>query len=123
MRVFEKLNTLWFRLSIFLFSAVISTAALADDGIIPVSSDEQIQSGESFIDVCKAILKENATFIEFGLATLIAVMAVVGLVHGYNKSVDEHNNKPLMATLTRVIIMVIFGGALIYLLQVVVKKV
>lgn len=117
MRLVNKIKKLWTKIT-FIWLYLVTSVALADDGIIPISQDEQIQSGESYSEVFKKILKnEVLPIIEFGVAILFVSLAAIGVHKGYKKAHEEHDSHPFTSSIINAVIFVVVGASLVYLLQ------
>ena len=88
------------------------------DGLIPISEDEQSKTGTSFTTTITNILKKEVIpVIMIVLSIWIVYEAFSILSEGLRESKEKQKFEPLKDALVKMGVIVVFGGALLYLLQ------
>lgn len=99
-----------------LFFTVISIA----DPIIPVSGNDETESGSGFAQTILAILqKEVLPIIIVAGALWILWTGIATMSNGIKEAQDRQKFDPLKNALIKTVIVVVVGGALLYLMDLV----
>lgn len=117
MKIIHSINHIWHKINVSIVILFVSNSCLAN-AIIPVSADDQTADNSDFAQTGLSILqKDILPFIEVigGLAILYAALA--GLWKGYKAYQTEREIGPLKEAIISSVIMIVFGGAIIYLLD------
>lgn len=101
-------------------TTLLTQSFVLADGIIPISSDDQTQTGTDFATTLMH-------FIQKGLVPLVMVLAALWIIwtgistmaNGIKEAQDKQKFDPLKNAIIKTVIVVVIGGALIYLLTLV----
>lgn len=101
-----------------LSSLQISFADDTDNSPIPISSNDQTTSGTDFITtLMKIVQKDLVPFMEILAAVWIIWTGITTMANGVKEAQERQKFDPLKNAIIKTVIVVVVGGALIYLLD------
>tara|TARA_B100001996_G_C18647231_1_gene587894 strand:- start:808 stop:1209 length:402 start_codon:yes stop_codon:yes gene_type:complete len=100
------------------FIWLVSVQMAQADGVIPISPDDKTASGSNFgQELVKIFQKDILPFIELAGGVLIVWQAITTMVGGVREAQEKQKFDPLKNAIIKVAIVVVVGGALLYLLD------
>lgn len=87
------------------------------DGIIPISSDDQTSTGTDFAKVIMNILQKEIVPIVIVMGALWIIWTGIStMANGIKEAQEKQKFDPLKNAIIKTVIVVVVGGALLYLL-------
>ncbi len=96
----------------------LSALAWADGGIIPISTDDQTASGSDFAQTLVHIFQKGLIpVVMLGGSVWVLWTGISTMANGVKEAGDRQKFDPLKNAIIKTVIVVVVGGALLYLLN------
>lgn len=113
----QKIRSGWAKSMVFILVWTAPIFALADDMIIPISSDDQISSSQDPLQTTLHIIGTKLLpLLMYGGAIFLLYYALSTIWHGLNEAREKKESDPLKRAVTHSVVAILFGGMVIYIL-------
>lgn len=113
----KEIKKYWIRSIGFIYLTLSSCLAFAD-GVIPISNNDETQSGHDFAETLMTIIqKDIMPVVEIGGAAVLLFVALNGLWSGYKEYQKTKEMDHLKGAVISSVILIVVGGAILYILD------